>query len=101
MFGWKDDLKDAKFRFVWMLVLITGVVFSAVSFNPVTLIEFAQIANGITLPVIAVFLLYIMNKPLLLGTNSNSTRQNIFGVVVILVTVLIGFRSLNSVFNFF
>lgn len=101
MFGWKDDLKDVKFRVIWMLVLFTGVVFSAVSFNPVTLIEFAQIANGITLPVIAVFLLYIMNKPLLLGTNSNSTRQNIFGVIVILVAILIGFRSLNSVYNFF
>lgn len=101
MFGWKDDLKDFKFRLIWMIVLFTGVVFSAISFNPVRLIEFAQIANGITLPVIAVFLLYIMNKPLLLGTNSNSNRQNIFGVIVIIVTILIGFRSLNSVFNFF
>ena len=101
MFGWKDDLKDFKFRFVWMLVLVTGVLFSAVSFNPVTLIEFAQIANGITLPVIAVFLIYIMNKPLLLGTHSNSTRQNVFAVIVILVAILVGFRSLNSVFNFF
>lgn len=101
MFGWKADLKDFKFRVVWMLVLFTGMVFSAFSINPVKLIEFAQIANGITLPVIAVFLLYIMNKPLLLGTNSNSTRQNIFGAVVIIVTILVGFRSLNSVFNFF
>jgi Mn2+/Fe2+ NRAMP family transporter len=98
--GWKNDLKAAKFRAVWMIVLFAGVLFSAVSFNPVQLIEFAQIANGITLPIIAIFLLYIMNKPMLLGSNRNSTRQNILAIIVILVALLVGFRSLNSVFNF-
>jgi Mn2+/Fe2+ NRAMP family transporter len=82
-----------------MLVLLTGVIFSAVSYNPVKLIEFAQVANGVTLPVIAAFLLYIMNKPLLLGSNRNNIRQNVFGVIVILVALLVGFRSLNSVLN--
>lgn len=100
MLGWSDNLRDWKFRFVWMVVLFVGVLFSAVSFNPVQLIEFAQIANGITLPLIAVFLLYIMNKPLLLGTNRNTSRQNLLGIIVILVALLVGFRSLNSVFNF-
>jgi Mn2+/Fe2+ NRAMP family transporter len=99
LLGWKGDLKDTKFRFIWILVLFTGVVFSAISYDPVKLIEFAQVANGITLPVIAIFLLYIMNKPLLLGSSRNSLRQNVLGVVVILVTLLVGFRSLNSVLN--
>ena len=99
LLGWKGNLKDGKFRGVWMLVLFTGVIFSAISYNPVQLIEFAQVANGITLPVIAIFLLYIMNKPLLLGSNRNSMRQNLFGILVILVTILVGFRSLNSVLN--
>src|SRR6056297_496805 len=85
LLGWKGNLKDGKFRGVWMLVLFTGVIFSAISYNPVQLIEFAQVANGITLPVIAIFLLYIMNKPLLLGSNRNSMRQNLFGILVILV----------------
>ncbi|MDR9418019.1 Nramp family divalent metal transporter [Gracilimonas sp.] len=100
LLGWSGGLKDLKFRFVWIVVLIAGVAFSALSINPVRLIEFAQVANGITLPVIAVFLLYIMNNPMLLGSNRNSARQNIMGAIVILVTLLVGFRSLNSVFNF-
>lgn len=100
LLGWNDSLKDTKFRVIWMLVLFAGVFFSATSFDPVKLIEFAQVANGITLPVIAVFLLYIMNKPMLLGTNRNSKVQNLLGTIVILVTLLVGFRSLNSVFNF-
>jgi Mn2+/Fe2+ NRAMP family transporter len=100
LFGWSDGLKETKFRIIWMTVLGLGVFFSATSIDPVQLIEFAQIANGITLPVIAVFLLYIMNKPMLLGTNINSTRQNILGIIVILIALLVGFRSLNSVLNF-
>ncbi|MAO65939.1 MAG: manganese transporter [Balneola sp.] len=100
VFGWRDDLKDIRFRAVWIIVLFSGMIFSMFSINPVQLIEFAQVANGITLPVIAVFLMYIMNKPLLLGPSRNSTRQNIFGIIVIVVTLLVGFRSLNSVFNF-
>lgn len=99
LLGWNSDLKDTRFRVVWMLVLVIGVIFSAVSYDPVKLIEFAQVANGITLPVIAIFLLHIMNKPLLLGSSRNSLRQNVLGVVVILVTLLVGFRSLNSVLN--
>ncbi|MEX2603548.1 MAG: divalent metal cation transporter, partial [Gracilimonas sp.] len=98
--GWNANLKDVRFRIVWMLVLVVGVLFSSFSINPVQLIEFAQIANGITLPVIAIFLLFIMNKPLLLGPSRNSTFQNILGILVILVALLVGFRSLNSVFNF-
>lgn len=99
LLGWSGNLKDFKFRVVWMLVLFTGVIFSAVSYNPVKLIEFAQVANGITLPVIAAFLLYIMNKPLLLGSSRNNLWQNVFGVIVIIVAILVGFRSLNSVLN--
>ncbi|WP_142453794.1 Nramp family divalent metal transporter [Gracilimonas mengyeensis] len=98
--GWNARLSDIRFRLVWMAVLVVGVLFSAFSIDPVRLIEFAQVANGITLPVIAIFLLYIMNEPLLLGPSRNSLRHNIFGVIVILVALLIGFRSLNSVFGF-
>ncbi|MDR9416220.1 MAG: Nramp family divalent metal transporter [Gracilimonas sp.] len=99
IFGWKGGIQDLRFRAVWVIVLLVGVMFSSLSINPVQLIEFAQVANGITLPVIAIFLLYIMNKPLMLGTNRNSRLQNILGIFVILVTLLIGFRSLNSVLN--
>jgi Mn2+/Fe2+ NRAMP family transporter len=77
IFGWKGGIQDLRFRAVWVIVLLVGVMFSSLSINPVQLIEFAQVANGITLPVIAIFLLYIMNKPLMLGTNRNSRLQNI------------------------
>jgi Mn2+/Fe2+ NRAMP family transporter len=81
-----------------MTVLGAGILFSSLSYNPVRLIEFAQVANGITLPVIAAFLLYIMNQPTLMGEHRNSLRGNVAGLAVILVTILISFRILRGVF---
>lgn len=98
--GWKDDLHEPKFKWVWRVILGIGVLFSMLNFSPITIIQFAQIANGILLPLIAIFLLYIVNRKQLLGAYVNSNLQNILGVFVILVALIVGFRSLNSVFQF-
>lgn len=93
-----SSFENPRFRAVWMTVLGAGILFSSLSYNPVRLIEFAQVANGITLPVIAAFLLYIMNQPTLMGEYRNSLRGNVAGLAVILVTILISFRILRGVF---
>jgi Mn2+/Fe2+ NRAMP family transporter len=93
-----SSFENPRFRAVWMTVLGAGILFSSLSYNPVRLIEFAQVANGITLPVIAAFLLYIMNQPTLMGEHRNSLRGNVAGLAVILVTILISFRILRGVF---
>ncbi|XWN37669.1 MAG: Nramp family divalent metal transporter [Balneola sp.] len=98
--GWQVDMRHAKFKAVWIIILITGVIFSMLSFNPVSIIQFAQVANGILLPLVAVFLIYIVNRKELLGEYVNSIIQNILGFFVIIVALLVGFRSLNSVFQF-
>lgn len=93
-----SSFENPRFRAVWMTVLGAGILFSSLSYNPVRLIEFAQVANGITLPVIAAFLLYIINQPTLMGVYRNSLRGNVAGLAVILVTILISFRILRGVF---
>lgn len=98
--GWEADLTSKKFKAVWMGILFIGVLFSMFSINPVQLIQFAQIANGILLPVVAIFLMYMMNKKSLLGDYINSRVQNMLGIIVIGVAILISLRSLNSVFHF-
>lgn len=97
--GWKKDVKSRKFRFVWMVVLLTGVVFSTVGFKPITAILFAQAANGILLPIIAGFLLYVMNSKKILGEYVNSIRANVLGIIILLITLALGAKSLMSVFN--
>ena len=98
--GWDAGLTDRKFRIVWIGILLVGVFFSMLNISSIAIIQFAQVANGVLLPIVAVFLLYIMNKTALLGDRVNSTFQNVLSVLVIGVTLLISFRSLNSVFKF-
>lgn len=98
--GWKEGMSSKKFKAVWISILTIGVIFSMFSINPVQVIQFAQIANGVMLPLVAIFLIYVMNKSSLLGDFVNSKIQNGLGVIVISIAILIGFRSLNSVFQF-
>lgn len=98
-FGWKADLKNFKFRLVWSLILLLGVVFASLKINPIEIIKFAQIANGILLPVIALFLLWIVNKTAVLGTYKNNTIQNLISIVIILITIVLGFKSILKVFE--
>ncbi|WP_394738869.1 Nramp family divalent metal transporter [Natronococcus roseus] len=95
--GWERDLKSTRFRAIWVTILSVGVLFSAVGFDPVQVIVFAQVANGLLLPVIALFLIYAMNNTELLGEYTNSTLQNVLGGLVTLVVVGIGVQTLYDV----
>ena len=99
-FGWKSGLKSKKFRSVWILILILGVVFSSLGFKPIEIIKFAQVANGILLPVVAGILLWVVNKKVVLGNYVNSKFQNILGFVILILTIFLGIRGLDKVFEF-
>lgn len=77
-----------------MTILGVGIVGSALSFEPVEVIVFAQVTNGVLLPILAVFLLYAMNNDDLLGAYTNSRLQNALGAVVTLIVIGIGLRTL-------
>ena len=84
---------------VWILVLIAGVVFSSVGFKPITIIKFAQITNGIVLPLIAGYLIWLANKKSLLGKFTNSKLQNVLSIVIWLIVLGLGLRSILKVFG--
>ena len=100
IFGWSGDTKNVKFRMIWFVVLLTGTVFSMIGYQPITVIQVAQIANGVLLPVVVFFLVYVCNRKDLLGKYVNRSWQNALAIPVILVSLVISFRSLNSVFHF-
>lgn len=95
--GWSKDMKDKKFRAIWMVVLAIGIVFSAIGLKPLSAIIFAQAANGILLPIVAVFLLYVMNNKERLNDYVNSKMTNVLGSVVVLVAIGLGLRSILKV----
>lgn len=97
--GWSTNLKSSKFRAVWMFILFLGVLFSSLGIKPIDIIKFAQIANGILLPIIAAFLLWIMNKKSVLGVYKNSAFQNILGFIILAISILLSVATLNKVFS--
>ncbi|VAV82824.1 Manganese transport protein MntH, partial [hydrothermal vent metagenome] len=97
--GWSSNMKTKRFRAVWMFILFAGVISSSSGIKSIEIIKFAQVANGILLPVIAGFLIWIMNKSSILGKYRNSLRQNIFGIVILAITIFLGLKSVLKVFN--
>jgi len=97
--GWESDLRGWKFRIVWAVIVIAGTVLAFLGKNPVQAIVFAQAANGILLPLVAVFLLVVMNRRALLGEHKNGVVTNLLGVVVVLTAVGLGFLQLLKVFG--
>ncbi|QOD60289.1 Nramp family divalent metal transporter [Polaribacter haliotis] len=97
--GWSGGLKSRKFRSVWIIILVLGVVFSSIGIKPIDIIKFAQVANGMLLPIIAGILLWIMNKKSVLGNYINSKTQNIIGFVILAITIFLGAKGILKVFN--
>ena len=97
--GWKGGLNSLKFKAVWAAIIISGVIFSSLRFQPVQIIHFAQVANGILLPLIAIFLFWIVNKESVLGKFRNTLKQNILGVLIISITIFLGARSIYTVWK--
>ena len=101
LFGWPKELADWRFRVTWVGVLVIGTVFALYAERPQQLIVFAQVANGLLLPVVAVFLIWLTNNEAVLGRFKNSWRANLFGVAVVLVTVGLGVVGVLKAFKVF
>lgn len=99
IFGWEKSLKSKKFRAVWMTILLLGVALASLGIKPIEIIKFAQVANGILLPVICGFLLWVMNRRNVLGAYANNRFQNILGFLIFGVTLFLGLKSIWSVFS--
>ena len=62
IFGWPDDTRHPGFRIVWISVLLTGMGFAFSGRNPLEMIIAAQAANGLLLPFIAGFVLFLATR---------------------------------------
>lgn len=97
--GWSQALDDKKFRLVWASVLFCGTLFAAVGTKPLVAIMFAQVANGFLLPVVAIFLLLVMNRRQLLGEYCNGLLANALGITVVVIATGLGAAKLLQVFE--
>jgi Mn2+/Fe2+ NRAMP family transporter len=95
--GWKKGLTSGRFKLVWAAVLLLGMIFSSLGLKPVTIIQFAQVANGILLPVVAAFLFWVVNRRSLMGDYTNTWLQNLLGLFILLITLFLGGKSIFTV----
>lgn len=98
-FGWNTKVTDVRFRIVWIVVLFIGVISLSFGIRPIVIIQFAQVANGLLLPIIAIILIWIVNKSSVLGDFKNSIWQNVPAIIIIILVIVLGAKSIFSVFG--
>ena len=98
IFGWFDELHSPLLRLVWTVVMAVGLAGTLAGVRPVPALRFAQAANGVLLPVLAVFLLTVMNDQRLLKGSANGWFANVFGGAVVILTMLLGVAAWREVF---
>ena len=95
-FGWQDSLKNIKFRAIWIIILIIGVLVSMVKINPIEIIKFAQFSNSLLLPIIAIILLWLINNKNIISNKYSYRYQNIFGFLIVIISLILGTKGLIS-----
>ncbi len=99
-FGWKSKLTEWRFRSVWILIIALGVFFMSFGIKPIEIIKFAQITNGILLPIIAIFLVWVVNRQSVLGNYKNNLFQNILGILIIIITLILAIKTIITVLGY-
>ena len=79
-----------------ILVFAIGWVVTMVGSAPIEIIKFAQIANGILLPIVAITLFILSRNKSLLGELANTKSQNILGIILVLFTLILGLMGLSK-----
>jgi Mn2+/Fe2+ NRAMP family transporter len=93
---WKE--KGVYYRLVWLLVLLAGIFFGLAGFKPIPAIITAQALNGFILPLISIFLLFVINDPGFMGReNLNGSINNLLMILVVWVTLVLGSVNLVKV----
>jgi len=90
--------KNWGYRITALLVLLVGIGFTLWGVVPLEIIRFAQIANGLLLPVIGLLLLFTVNNSSLMKGTKPSALQNSFFVFIELFFIFLGVKSLGLLF---
>lgn len=100
--GWKGGHNSKGFKGVWLGVIVAGLIIAylraAFNINPLSIIIFAQVANGFVLPVASIFLLFVLNNRQKMGKLVNNIKQNILGSLIILIVSFLGLWNIIKLF---
>ncbi|MDN6629753.1 MAG: Nramp family divalent metal transporter [Staphylococcus equorum] len=94
LLGWKGGMQSKKYKLVFVVIIIIGIITSALGFEPLQVLLIAQALNGMILPIIAILIFIIINKKNLMGRFVNTLWLNIIGGLVVLTVSFLGIYSL-------
>ncbi|MFT4761543.1 MAG: manganese transport protein [Paraglaciecola sp.] len=92
------------FRLVWGIILLIGLAFGISGIKPVPAIILAQAINGALLPIVAIFLILVVNDEQVLPKKYlNSHFLNILMLLIVGITGFLGMtnflKALSNLFN--
>ena len=87
--GWKNDPSSFRFKLVWIIILLIGLLFAYSGTKPLQAILFAQATNALLLPFLALFLFYVVNNSRLMGSHKNTITINMIALIIIMAVVLL------------
>ena len=94
--GIKGGTSSRVFKLIALSVIFSGAIIALTGIKPISIILTAQFANGLLLPIIAMFLLVVMNQKKQLGQYVNRWLGNTLGAIVVVVTAGLGIRIILS-----
>lgn len=95
--GWGEDMKKFRFKIIWMIVLIFGLIATCtIGSSPTEIILFAQAANAFLLPITGILLLIACNDKNLMGKYKNGVVINVLAIIVIGVFLFIAARNMTA-----
>lgn len=95
--GWSQEIHSLSMRISMGIIVGLGLLFASLGIKPVQLITLAQLANGVLLPLISGWIIYIASQKGVLGNYRNKTGHTIVAVVIWLVTLILGLKSIVAV----
>jgi Mn2+/Fe2+ NRAMP family transporter len=99
--GWNQSIQSTPMRASMGAILLLGILFSSFGIKPVTLITLAQLANGILLPLISGWLLWMSSSKTLLGSHALGLKGILFGTFIWLITLILGIKSFGAALGWF
>jgi Mn2+/Fe2+ NRAMP family transporter len=78
-------MSNTRFKTVAITILAFGAFVASLGLDPVAVIIFAQAANGLLLPIITAYLVWLVNQKSVMGKYTNSTLLNVVILPVLLL----------------
>ncbi len=95
--NYSQNIHSNPMRLSMSTIVGLGIVFSSLGIKPIELITLAQLANGVLLPLISGWIIYLASKKSILGNYRNSSLRSLIAGLIWVITLILGLKSIWTV----